>query len=157
MRCLLVILLSALPIWGVPLDLSTEAPWELRLENGERYQVGQRLFTSFYTDGDPVATGSSSPMAGNTTDSSSREFSEIPGPNETLDRLGGSLEFWQGRLGKAYCQLCNDALRHTLYLYRATMADIGLQVEDGDVVGLILMEPGQLRTHFLRRDDYREI
>lgn len=200
------ILLWVVPVWGEPLDLSTEASWELRLENGESYRVGQRMVT----DGGPITTIPADPMAGNVNSvfqgatilgaaypgetfresylrslatqsahvaalpasclawpegssqdvwpgvrqgrlvwmRTSRPGSDILLEHAVVGRLGDSLVSWEERLGQPYARF---------HLYRATMADIGLQVEAGKVVAMILMEPGQLRTHLLRRGDYREI
>lgn len=198
-------MLWALPVWARPLDLSTEAAWELRLANGECYRIAQRFGFDLAADGEPYATGSSDPMAGNeTTLPGGAQFTEIllegrpdfapaerpsasvldwsvlspevwtetrrgrllcirsirPGTmllreGERIGKLGESLDSWQARLGQPYARL--SQVSQELRLYRATMADIGLQVEGEKVVALILMEPGQLRTQLLRRGDYREI
>ena len=81
--------------------------------------------------------------------------SELWREEEVIGQLGGSLNSWEEQLGGAYCRLRNS--KHVVHLYRSTMVDIGLQLENDLVVAVILMEPGQLRTHLLRRGDYQEL
>lgn len=168
---------------GWACEESLDGSWQLRLPAGQTFEVGQETAAERYTLGDHLDADSITqphfrkPLSESILDRPDVVMDELqagaqrghlvwvrsgkPGAQllhdgQVVARVGESLESWQSRLGAPFLRLGHVSNGHSISLFRAPMADIGVEESEQRVVRVILMEPGQLRTHLLRQGLFRE-
>lgn len=165
---------------GTLVDLTVEADWKLVASSEQSYEVGEMLREVRYELGDhrdlklEIGADRSTPMLRRGKPELCQEGiwtgvqrgrliwvgsrhpdSELQFGGERIAGLSDSPAFWKARLGAPQVRLQRLDCNAQVHIFRATMADIGLETQDDQITGLILMEPGQLKTELLRLGNFR--
>jgi len=145
---------------GATFDWSEDARWELRSEDKVLYRLDESMSElgapnsdqeMFVMDQIGLLVRQRNQRAVNLTVLKGNW--EILRDGQVVGRVGQTLADWQTVVGEPLAVYVHAQKKGVIYYYRASLLDLGLMVANGQVLSVMFVEPGYLRSA-LERSGY---
>jgi len=152
--------LLATLLLGATFDWSEDARWELRSEDKVLYRLDESMSElgapnsdqeMFVMDQIGLLVRQRNQRAVNLTVLKGNW--EILRDGQVVGRVGQTLADWQTVVGEPLAVYVHAQKKGVIYYYRASLLDLGLMVANGQVLSVMFVEPGYLRSA-LERSGY---